>query len=52
MSLEGISSSLRRMYQYFDIEDTKYKKVALIQGHSFLANTPEIALRTPNFLAS
>ena len=30
MSLEGISSSLRRMYQYFDIEDTKYKKVALI----------------------
>jgi len=30
MSLEGISSSLRRMYQYFDIEDTKYKKVSLI----------------------
>ncbi len=30
MSLEGISSSLRRMYQYFDIENTKYKKVSLI----------------------
>ena len=31
MSLEGISSSLRRMYQYFYIEKTKYKKVALIR---------------------
>ena len=30
MSLEGISSSFRRMYQYFDIEDTKYKQVSLI----------------------
>jgi hypothetical protein len=30
MSLEGINSSLRRMYQYFNIENTKYKKVALI----------------------
>lgn len=30
MSVDGIGSSLRRMYQYFDIENVKYKKIALI----------------------
>ena len=30
MSVEGVSSSLRRMYIYFDIDDTRYKKIALV----------------------
>jgi uncharacterized protein (DUF1778 family) len=30
MSIDGIGSSLRRMYDYFGINETKYKKVALI----------------------
>ena len=30
LSVEGISSSLRRMYTYFEIGNTKYKKLALI----------------------
>jgi tetratricopeptide (TPR) repeat protein len=30
MSIDGIGSSLRRMYLYFDIKETKYKKIALI----------------------
>ncbi len=30
MSIDGIGSSLRRMYEYFELKDTKYKKIALI----------------------
>jgi tetratricopeptide (TPR) repeat protein len=30
LSTEGIGSSLRRMYDYFDIKDSKYKKINLI----------------------
>lgn len=30
MSVDGIGSSLRRMYDYFEIKDTKYKKIALL----------------------
>lgn len=30
LSTEGISSSLRRMYLYFNIGETRYKKIALI----------------------
>ena len=30
LSIDGVGSSLRRMYDYFDIHDTKYKKVALL----------------------
>ena len=30
MSIDGIGSSLRRMYEYFEINETKYKKVSLI----------------------
>ena len=30
MSLDGISSSLRRMYEYFDLKESKYKKIALL----------------------
>ncbi len=31
MSVDGIGSSLRRMYVYFDIKETKYKKITLIR---------------------
>lgn len=30
LSVDGIGSSLRRMYEYFDIKDSKYKKITLI----------------------
>jgi len=30
MSVDGIGSSLRRMYEYFEVKETKYKKIALI----------------------
>ena len=31
LSIDGIGSSLRRMYVYFDITETNYKKVVLIK---------------------
>jgi len=30
LSVDGVGSSLRRMYDYFEIRDTKYKKIALL----------------------
>lgn len=30
MSIDGIGSSLRRMYAYFEIKESKYKKISLI----------------------
>jgi tetratricopeptide (TPR) repeat protein len=30
MSVDGIGSSLRRMYLYFDVKESKYKKISLI----------------------
>ncbi|WP_299886763.1 tetratricopeptide repeat protein [uncultured Lacinutrix sp.] len=30
LSVDGIGSSLRRMYTYFDIKETKYKKISLL----------------------
>lgn len=30
MSIDGIGSSLRRMYDYFEIKDSKYKKISLL----------------------
>ena len=30
MSVDGIGSSLRRMYQYFNIKESKYKKISLL----------------------
>jgi tetratricopeptide (TPR) repeat protein len=30
LSIDGIGSSLRRMYVYFDIKESKYKKISLI----------------------
>jgi hypothetical protein len=32
MSIDGIGSSLRRMYVYFDIKESKYKKISLIMA--------------------
>ena len=30
LSIDGVGSSLRRMYEYFAIRETKYKKIALL----------------------
>ena len=30
LSINGIGSSLRRMYEYFGIQDSKYKKISLV----------------------
>jgi ATP/maltotriose-dependent transcriptional regulator MalT len=30
MSIDGIGSSLKRMYLYFDVKETKYRKIALL----------------------
>jgi len=30
MSIDGIGSSLRRMYEYFDIPNSRYMKTALL----------------------
>jgi len=30
LSIDGIGSSLRRMYEYFDVKDSKYKKISLL----------------------
>jgi hypothetical protein len=30
LSIDGIGSSLRRMYEYFGIQDSKYKKISLV----------------------
>ena len=32
LSVDGIGSSLRRMYSYFDTTETKYKKLALLHA--------------------
>jgi ABC-type antimicrobial peptide transport system permease subunit len=32
LSIDGIGSSLRRMYGYFNITETKYKKIALLHA--------------------
>lgn len=32
LSEDGIGSSLRRMYEYFDVKETKYKKIALLMN--------------------
>ena len=32
LSVDGVGSSLRRMYVYFDIRETKYKKMALLHA--------------------
>ena len=32
LSIDGVGSSLRRMYEYFEIHETKYKKIALLHN--------------------
>lgn len=39
MSVDGIGSSLRRMYAYFDIKESKYKKVSLLREAIKLSNS-------------
>ncbi len=38
MSVDGIGSSLRRMYSHFDIKESKYKKISLIMGAIKISN--------------
>ena len=38
LSIDGIGSSLRRMYQFFDLKETKYKKVLLIKKAIEISN--------------
>lgn len=37
LSVDGIGSSLRRMYDYFNVKETKYKKIALVHAVTKLA---------------
>jgi tetratricopeptide (TPR) repeat protein len=39
MSVDGIGSSLRRMYGYFDVKESKYKKISLIMEAIKASNT-------------
>lgn len=39
MSVDGIGSSLRRMYDYFEIEESKYKKTSLLMKAIKLSNS-------------
>ena len=39
LSIDGIGSSLRRMYVYFDITETNYKKVVLIKKAIEISNS-------------
>jgi len=38
MSIDGIGSSLRRMYDYFDIKESKYKKISLLMDAIKISN--------------
>lgn len=40
MSVDGIGSSLRRMYGYFDIKESKYKKISLLLDAIKHSNNP------------
>jgi len=40
LSVEGISSALRRMYVTFDIKESKYKKISLLMEVIKLSNNP------------
>ncbi|RYM34924.1 tetratricopeptide repeat protein [Brumimicrobium glaciale] len=39
-SVDGIGSSLRRMYDYFGIKETKYKKISLLLEGIKISNNP------------
>lgn len=40
LSIDGIGSSLRRMYEYFNIGETRYKKIALVHAVTKLTLEP------------
>ena len=46
MSIDGIGSSLRRMYGYFEVQETKYKKIALVHAVAELALKAREPLRS------
>ena len=50
MSLDGISSSLRRMYDYFEVKDTKYKKISLIHSAIKISNASVISFMEKSIL--
>ena len=41
LSLDCVGSSLKRMYDYFEIEETKYKKIALLRKAIKISNSIE-----------
>ncbi|MFQ3326820.1 MAG: tetratricopeptide (TPR) repeat protein, partial [Salibacteraceae bacterium] len=40
LSLDGIGSTLRRMYEYFEIKESKYKKILLLLEAIKVSNAP------------
>ena len=44
MSIDGIGSSLRRMYEYFEIKESKYKKISLLLKAIKTSNDPTISI--------
>jgi tetratricopeptide (TPR) repeat protein len=44
MSVDGIGSSLRRMYEYFEIKESKYKKISLLLEAIKLSNNSKIGV--------
>jgi hypothetical protein len=44
MSVDGIGSSLRRMYEYFEIKESKYKKISLLLEAIKTSNDPTISV--------
>ena len=38
LSIEGVSSALRRMYTYFNVKESKYKKISLLLEAVKLSN--------------
>ena len=43
MSVDGIGSSLRRMYEYFNIKESKYKKISLLLEGIKISNNSSTA---------
>lgn len=43
MSVDGIGSSLRRMYDYFEIKESKYKKISLLMEAIKISNNSSLA---------
>jgi hypothetical protein len=44
MSVDGIGSSLRRMYEYFEIKESKYKKTSLLLEAIKTSNAPIVSV--------